>query len=211
MPMALKLTGQLLRYYLVMIVPAFLLVTFHAPSVLTLLFGDAYAEAANVLVFLLAALPFVAISSSLQLLLRALPRPLGVLLARGGGAAVLLALALLLIPRMQATGAAIALASGEAIGAALMFLFVRRATGGTPWDWRTFAPLVAGAAAASLYLVVGAWPIMLKLPLAAALYAALVFTLRGMTAAEVRDLTRLLASVLRPRNIPKPTEAGFDE
>lgn len=198
MPAALALAGQLLRYYLVLIVPAFLLVAFHAPGVLTLLFGETYAEAANVLVVLLAALPFVAAGNSLQLLLRAIPRPMAVLAARGGGAAVLLLLAFMLVPRMQATGSAIALASGEAVSTVLLFLLVRRATGGLPWDRRCWAPLLAGAAAAGVYTLVAGWPIPLKLPLAALVYIALVLVLRGMLLTEVRDLWRLLVLSLLP-------------
>jgi O-antigen/teichoic acid export membrane protein len=211
MPAALQLAGQLLRYYLVLIVPAFLLVAFHAPGVLTLLFGKAYSEAASVLVFLLAALPFVTASSSLQLLLRAIPRPMAVLASRGGGAIVLFALAVFLIPRMNATGAAIALASGEAVSTALMFLFVRRATGGVPWSRRSFAPLIAGAASALLYAGVSTWAIWLKLPLAAAVYVGLVLLLRGMTPAEVRDLALLLLSALRPGAGTAKLPGGSDD
>jgi PST family polysaccharide transporter len=198
MKTALQLAGQLLRYYLVLIVPAFLLVAFHAPGVLTLLFGQTYAEAASVLIVLLAALPFVTASSSLQLLLRAMPRPMAVLAARAGGAIVLFALAVFLIPRMNAAGAAIALAAGEAVNTGLLFLFVRRATGGVPWDRRSFAPLLAGGAAALLYTAIASWSIFFKLPLAAVVYVGLVLLLRGMTVAEVRDLSLLLLSALRP-------------
>lgn len=198
MTSALDLAAQLLRYYLVLIVPAFLLVAFHARGVLTLLFGEEYAEAGGVLVVLLAALPFVAAGNSLQLLLRAIPRPMSVLAAQGGGAAVLLLLAFWLVPRTQATGAAIALASGEAVSTLLLFLLVRRATGGLPWNRRCWAPLVAGAAAAGVYTLVASWPIPFKLPVAAMVYVGLVLLLRGMLPTEVRDLWRLLVSALWP-------------
>lgn len=197
MPAALSLARQLVRYYLVIIVPAFLLVAFHAREVLVLLFGADYAAAASVLVILLAALPFVTAASTLQMLLRAIPRPMPVLAARAGGAAVLLALALMLIPRTQAAGAAIALAAGEAVSTLLLFLFVRQATGGLPWDRRCATPLAAGAAAALLYLLIGAWPLWLKLPLAAAAYAGIALLLRAMTLAEARDLAVLMLTVFR--------------
>jgi hypothetical protein len=98
---------------------------------------------------------------------------------------------------MGAEGAAMALAAGEAVSTLLMFVFVRRATGGVPWDLQCTAPLAAGAAAAALYLVVAGWPIWLKLPLAAAVYAGLALVLRAMTLAEIRDLTRLMFLALR--------------
>lgn len=192
MPAALQLAKQLMRYYLALIVPVFLLVAFHASEVLTLLFGAAYAEAASVLIILLAALPFVTATSSLQLLLKALPRPMLVLAARAGGATVLLTLALLLIPRMGASGSAFALAAGEAVSTLLLFLFVRRATGGVPFDLRCAAPLAAGGAAAMLYLGIGAWPLLLKLPLAAVVYVGLALALRAMTPKEIRDLAMLM-------------------
>jgi O-antigen/teichoic acid export membrane protein len=200
---ALRLVTQLLRYYLVMIVPLFLLVAFHAADVLRLLFGPAYADAAKVLVILLAALPFLVISNSLQLLLMALPRPTAVLTTRIAGAAVLLALGLLLIPRSGATGGALALAAGEGANALLLFLFVVRATGGVPWDLRCFAPLAAGAAAALAYAAVQTWPIFLKLPLAAVVYLGLVVLLAGVSFREIRAVPLLLLSVARGEGSPQ--------
>jgi O-antigen/teichoic acid export membrane protein len=210
-PAALRLATQLLRYYLVMIIPLFLLVAFHAGYLLALLFGQAYADAAEVLIILLAALPFLVVSNSLQLLLMALPRPAAVLSARIAGVGVLLALGVFLIPRTGASGAALALAAGEAASTALLFLFVVRATGGVPWDLRCFAPLAAGAAAALAYASVQAWPIFLKLPLAAALYLGLVVLLAGLTPRELRSLPLLLLSVARGEGSPqqRPQDAGI--
>jgi O-antigen/teichoic acid export membrane protein len=170
---------------------------------LVLLFGPAYAEAAKVLIVLLAALPFLVISNSLQLLLMALPRPAAVLVARIGGAAVLLSLGLVLIPRTGATGAAMALAAGEVASTAALFLFVFRATGGLPWDRRCFAPLAAGAAAALAYAAVQAWPIFLKLPLAAAIYLVLVVLLAGVKPGELRSIPLLLLGVIRGEGSPQ--------
>lgn len=198
MPAALRLSARLVRYYLVLIVPAFLVVAFHADAVLRLLFGAQYAGAAPVLIILLAALPGVIAGSTLQMLLRALPRPSAVFLSRAAGAAVLLALAVALVPRLEATGAAIALAAGETVSTVLLFLFVRAATGGLPWDRYCLAPLLAGAAAALPYAMLAAWPIALRLPLAAAIYVGLVLALRGMTIGEARDFLAVLLATLRP-------------
>jgi O-antigen/teichoic acid export membrane protein len=210
LPAALSLATQLLRFYLVVIIPVFLLVAFHAGDVLALLFGPAYAEAAEVLIALLAALPFLVVSNSLQMLLMALPRPGAVLTARIGGAAVLLSLGLLLIPRTGATGAAVALAAGEVASTAALFLFVFRATGGVPWDRRCFAPPAAGAAAALAYAAVQAWPIVLKLPLAAAIYLVLVVLLAGVSRGEMRSIPLLMLSVARGEGSPRqrPQDAG---
>jgi O-antigen/teichoic acid export membrane protein len=203
LPAALALATQLLRYYLVMIIPVFLVVAFHAEYLLVLLFGQAYAEAAKVLVILLAALPFLVISNSLQLLLMALPRPAAVLVARIGGAAVLLSVGFFLIPRTGATGAAVALAAGEVTSTTALFLFVLRATGGVPWNRQCVAPLAAGAAAALAYAVVQAWPILLKLPLAAAIYLALVVLLNGLRPGEIRSIPLLLLGVVQGKGSPQ--------
>jgi O-antigen/teichoic acid export membrane protein len=203
LPAALALATQLLRFYLVVIIPLFLLVAFHAGDVLALLFGQAYVEAAEVLIVLLAALPFLVVSNSLQLLLMALPRPTAVLAARIGGAAVLLALGLFLIPRTGATGAAVALAAGEVASTTALFLFVLRATGGVPWDRRCFAPLAAGAAAALVYAATQAWPFFLKLPLAAAIYLVLVVLLGGLSLNEIRSIPWLLLGVARGEGSPQ--------
>ena len=85
MPAALLLARRLLRYYLVPIVPVFLLVAFHARDLLSLIFGESYRDAAPVLIALLAALPFMAATRSPQLLMKAIPRPMSVLAARVGG------------------------------------------------------------------------------------------------------------------------------
>jgi O-antigen/teichoic acid export membrane protein len=186
-----------------MIIPLYLLVALNARDVLALLFGETYAEAADVLIILLAALPFLVISNSLQLLLMALPRPNAVLAARIAGAAVLLSLGALLIPRAGAAGAALALAAGEAVNTTVLFLFVVRATGGVPWDRRCAAPLLAGAAAALAYAALQAWPIFLKLPLAAAIYLGLVVLLAGVTLHEIRAVPLLLLSVARGEGSPQ--------
>lgn len=215
LPAALRLATQLLRYYLVIIIPLFLLVAFHATAVLALLFGPAYAEAAETLVILLAALPFLVVSNSLQLLLMALPRPAAVLSARIAGATVLVALGVLLIPRMATAGAALALAAGEVTSTTALFLFVRRATGGLPWDLRCFAPLAAGAAAALVYAAAAAWPIVIKLPLAGVIYAGLVLLLRGVSLLELRSVPLLLLSVARGEPVTasaqqRPQQAGVE-
>lgn len=192
---ALKLAARLMRYYLSIIVPLFLLVAFHARALLTLLYGPMYAPAATVLTFLLVALPFVAVSNMLQFLLMAMPRPRAVLLGRAAGAIVLLTLAALWIPHLGAEGAALALVAGELTSMGAMYLFVRHATGGQPWNIRCFAPLAAGAVAAGLYAACAAWPVALKLPLSALAYLASALLLGAVTLDELRGLLPLLRSL----------------
>ncbi|MGD2129211.1 MAG: flippase [Lysobacterales bacterium] len=192
---ALRLAARLMRYYLVIIVPVFLLVAFHAGAVLTLLYGAAYTRAGAVLFILLMALPFVAVSNMLQFLLMAIPLPRAVLLGRAAGAIVLVLQCALWIPRLGAEGAALAVVAGELASMAILFLFVRRATGGQPWNIRCFAPLAAGAIAAILYAVCASWPVAMKLPLAALAYLASALMLGAVTPAELRTLVPLLRSL----------------
>jgi O-antigen/teichoic acid export membrane protein len=189
---ALGLTAQLLRYYLVITVPLFLLVAFHDEEVPGLLFGPGYAAAGTVLLVLLAQLPFLAISGSLQMVLTAMPRPMAVLSSRLAGAVALLSISVWLIPAYGAVGAAAALIVGEMTSTLLLFLQVRRATGGVPWTARCTAPLLAGAGAAILYKLIFSWPLLIKLPLAALVYCGLALLLKAVTVAECRQLPGLL-------------------
>jgi O-antigen/teichoic acid export membrane protein len=188
---ALGLTAQLLRYYLVITVPLFLLVAFHDEEVPGLLFGPGYAAAGTVLLVLLAQLPFLAISGSLQMVLTAMPRPMAVLSSRLAGAVALLSISVWLIPAYGAVGAAAALIVGEMTSTLLLFLQVRRATGGVPWTARCTAPLLAGAGAAILYKLIFSWPLLIKLPLAALVYCGLALLLKAVTVAECRQLPGL--------------------
>ncbi len=194
---ALALAAQLLRYYLVFTVPLFLLVAFHAEEVLALLFGPGYAAAGPVLMVLLTQLPFLAISGSLQLVLMAIPHPMAVLGSRVAGAAALLAFSFWLIPGLGAVGAAAALVVGEITSCLLLFLYVKRATGGVPWTTRSVSPLLAGAATALFYKAIFAWPLLLKLPLAALTYVGLAILLQAITLTEFQHLPALLRAVVR--------------
>jgi O-antigen/teichoic acid export membrane protein len=209
---ALRLAARLMRYYLAIIIPVFLLVAFHAKFVLTLLYGEAYGPAAGVLVILLAALPFIVVGNMLQFLLMAMPRPSAVLVSRAAGAAVLLALCAVWIPRYGAEGAALALVAGELAGMALMFGFVRRATGGLPWDIHCFAPVAAGAFAAGVYIAASAWPLFFGLPLAATTYIVVALTLGAIRPGELKDLGSLLSSFIPIRpGASRSAEARRDD
>ena len=118
---ALHLVSNLLRYYLVLVIPVILVLALFADDILALLFGDVYANAAPVLIILLAALPFLTISQSLYLLLRAMPRPKTILAGRIVSTLVLLITAAILIPRHGARGAAAAVVASEAAGMVLFF------------------------------------------------------------------------------------------
>jgi len=189
---ALNLMARLLRFYLVLIFPVILLVAFHGKAVLSLLFGPAYSGAGRVLLILLGALPFLAVNNSLQMLLKAIPRPMPILVARIAGTVGLLFLSAPLIPGHGAEGAAAAIVGGEIITAAIMLVSAKRVTGGLPLNGRSFTPLAAAAAAAAAYALAPAWPLPARLPAAAAVYVLSVLLLKALTLEELRLLPHLL-------------------
>ena len=200
-PAALALVADLLRYYLAVIVALGLLLGLFANEVLALLFGATYADSGAVLLVLLAALPFLAVSHSLLTLLRARPLPRAVLAGRITSALVLLAVAALLIPAHGAIGAAVAVVAGEAAAMLLLFYLANKALGGVPWNRRCAVPLVAGAVAALLYVMLNVmfedWGPMLGLPVATCAYGALLLLLRGISWRELGAVPALLASAVR--------------
>ncbi len=193
---ALDLLGRLLRYYLVMAIPVILLLALYADEVLNLLFGSAYSNSGPVLIILLAALPFLAINHSLQLLLRAIPRARAVLASRVASTLALLVLAALLIPRYAAAGAAAAIVISEAAGMFLLFWLVWQSSGSVPWNARCFVPILAGLAAALIFTMTDAWPVFFSLSLAATVYVLALWLMKAITAEELRSLPRVLSAVL---------------
>jgi O-antigen/teichoic acid export membrane protein len=196
---ALQLVANLLRYYLLAIVPVVALLALYANHVLALLFGDAYANSGPVLIVLLAALPFLAIGQGLQTLLLAIPKPRAVLVARTAGALVLLLVATLLIPPFGATGAALAVVVGEALAMCLLFFLVRQGLGAAPWNARCGVPIIAGLIAAVIFSIVGAWSDTVGLLLAAVIYTAGVWLMRGISVEEIKAIPSVIAVVLHTR------------
>jgi len=188
---ALDLAARILRYFLVVTTPLFLLVVFHASFLVDVLFGNEYRDSAAALVVLLTAIPFLAAAGGARMLLRAIPKPMSILGARLAGALVLLGVSFWLIPRQGTMGAAAALAAGEITSSLLLLTAVHRATGGLPWCSRCLAPLLAGLASAAAYIALGPWPLLVRLFIAAAIYTALVFFLKGITVTELKNMPGL--------------------
>lgn len=200
---ALALLANLLRYYLVMIAPMFVLIAFFAEPFLVWLFGAEYAGTGLTLIVLLVALPFLALNHFQLFLLRALPRPRWVLITRIVGAVVLLPLAVVLIPRAGMPGAAMAYVGSEIAAMAMLLFVVREATGGLPLNLRCAGPIVAGAAAALAYWLAADWPVLLSLPLAVVIYVAAVLLTGGVTVDELRALPELVRRTVREPTQPK--------
>ena len=193
---ALKLVSSLLRYYLVLIIPVIFLLAVYANEILSLLFGASYTDSGPVLMVLLFALPFMAISHSLLLLFRAIPKPRAVLISQVLSALVLFLAAVILIPRFGATGAAAAVVAAEASGMVLLFWLAIRSIGSTPLEIRCFAPLVAGVIVTMIFLLMDDWSLYLSLPLAALLYMLALWSMKAISADEIRSLPKIISAAL---------------
>lgn len=194
---ALSLLANLLRYYLVSITPVILILAWYADEVLALLFGAAYANAGPALIVLLAALPFVAITNSLQQLLRSIPRPGDSLLARIVSTLALVVLCLVLIPRYGVIGAGLAVVTSEAIGMGFLFWLVKRALGAVPWTAKCLMPLPAGFIAILVFMQLKESPEWVAMILALLAYALASWLLKAVSSEEIKSLPGLVAGLLQ--------------
>ena len=196
-PGALDMLASLLRYYLLVITPIFLLVVLYANELLELLFGRAYADAGPVLIILLASLPFLALNSSILVLLRAIPKPGATLMSHIVGASVLVVLAFVLIPDRGADGAAWAIVAAEVTVSVVLLYLVTRAAGGMPFNWRCLSPLLAGMVAALTFQQSDMLTGVVRLALAGFVYIVIAFLTRAFTLEELRSLPHLLLAIAR--------------
>lgn len=109
---------------------------------------------------------------------------------------VLIFAAVLLIPRFGATGAAAAVVVGEASGMVLLFWLAIRIIGSVPLNTRCFAPLLAGAIVILIFLLMDDLSLFLSLPLAALLYMLALWSMKAISADELRSLPHILSAAL---------------
>lgn len=194
---ALNLVADLLRYYLVLIIPGILVLALFADQILNLLFGVEYSDSGPVLMLLLTALPFLAISDSLQLVLKAIPKPKAVLTARIVSTLVLLVIAVLFVPRYGALGGAAAVVAGEAAAMVLLFWLVKRTLGATPWNARCYAAILAGVITALVLVLTQSWPLLFRLPFAAIVYILSAGLMKAVSVHEFRSVPHLISAALK--------------
>ena len=109
---------------------------------------------------------------------------------------VMIFAAVLLIPRFGTTGAAAAVVVGEASGMVLLFCLAMRIIGNVPLNARCFAPLLAGLIVTLIYLLMDDWSLFLSLPLAALLYMLALWSLKAISADEIRSIPQILSAAL---------------
>ena len=194
---AIDLVTRLLRYYLIAVTPLFLIVLFFAESMLALLFGDEYRPAAELLIVLLVAVPLLAVSTTGTMVLRALPKPGGLLLARAVATVILLIASLILIPRQGAVGAAAAVIVAELAAAVILHLMIWLAVRRLPLDLRCLLPVIAGALSAAVFVWLGAHSLLFGLSIAALVYVLVLVLSGGVSLAETRELMSLALHTAR--------------
>lgn len=163
---------------------------FTGAPLMRLLYGPAYAVAARSLAYLMGTLPFLFVNNLLGNCLGAVGRQKSVLAIAGASLALNVALNVVLIPRMDYEGAALATLLCEIVGTGLMAWTLRG-------DFAALLDLrpLAGVAAANLVLAALAAalasrgvPVVAVIAAGAAAYLALVMALRIVRPADLRAL-----------------------
>ena len=165
--------GRALRLLLLLSFPLTAASAAVGPALLVLVFGEEYRDTGAVLLVLITAYPFVPLVSLGEALLHGLGRLRMPLLAMAFAAAVDIALAVLLIPDLEAIGAAIANVGGQVALAVPLLVASIRATGRP----RLEAGALVRAAVASALAGLAAWAATMLDGLAGVSAGMLVFTL----------------------------------
>ena len=199
---ALRLQTVVLRHTLTLMTPVIVIVALVPDQIIGFFFGDAYESASRVLSLTAFSLPVLAFAGTSRQLLLAGARPRHLALTAGFGAVIHVLLGVLLIPTWGVVGAAIACLIGELAAAVALAAVVRRALSAIPWDWRFFAPVVAGAAMALAWLVGPTGNPAIRLLLSGFVYALVALVLGAVRRDELR---RAIAYV---RETPAPARGG---
>jgi O-antigen/teichoic acid export membrane protein len=130
------------------------------PPLLEALWGAAFEESGPVFLVMVAPLPLLALLSVSKALAMGLGKLRVVLLVDTGAAVINVSLALLLIPRYDALGAAFAHVAAQVASAVPILVYALRLAGRADWKPRTLVPAAlasagAGAAAAAVLAVIG--------------------------------------------------------
>jgi len=175
------------------------------PGGIRLLYGDTFARSGTVLAILLVALAALPVWSVSAAVLAAHRDAVSPLMAGGAGAALNIGLALWLVPRDGAVGAAAASAGGQLAAIALLHHLVRRRVGPMTWDVASLgrAGLVAVGTGVAAWLpshwLGGAAGVVLGLLAGATVLVALGTSTRPLPRADVTWLAASLGGRLGER------------
>ena len=135
-----------LRLLLVISFPITAFAVALGPTLIKLVYGDRYARVGPILVILLAVLPLVPLTTLSNALLAATARLRFVVFLNVVVSGVNILLDLLLIPRYDAVGAAVASATAQMIIGLLIVLYASKVLGGIRWEY----PVIVRAAVTSV-------------------------------------------------------------
>jgi O-antigen/teichoic acid export membrane protein len=158
------------------------------PELLKVVYGDVYEGAGTPLLIMVGVIPFLAIGSIASSLMSGYDDARTPLLAGAFAAVVNIALALLLIPPLDATGAALANSGAQIAATVPLYVAARRLSG--PVRWEVGSLLRCGVASAGcalaalgmIALVGGAAGVTLGIAAGTATFAALALGLRVLAA-----------------------------
>lgn len=153
------------------------------------LFGEAYADSAAPLAWLVCAVPFRFVNNALGLTLTALDRQAVRTRVDAVAAVTNVALNLVAIPVWGALGAAVATLATDVVA----FVALRAAVGGrVPGEARAWLGTVAPAAAMGLVVAaLSTWPVEARVALGAVCYAVLAFAAGGLRRGDLGRLMRV--------------------
>jgi len=153
-----------------------------------LLFGSEYASAARSFTWLMATLPVLFVTNLVGNALGAVGRQRAVLVIAAVNVLVNVGLNLVLIPRLDYAGAALATLLTE-LGALAMFAFVLRGELAAMFAGRDLAALLfANLVLAGVVWLARGWPVLMTIAAGAAAYLAVALALKLVRADDLRAL-----------------------
>jgi O-antigen/teichoic acid export membrane protein len=215
--------SRMVRMSLLVTIPLTAAAVALGPTLIRLLYGEDYSEAGTILVILLAQLPLVPLAAGGAALLMAYAtKGRALLRVYGIAAAVDLSLALILVPRFEAAGAAAASVAAMVVLAVVLLRSCSEIVGGIAFGWAHLARLslasaiAAGVSAATLTGHPGVGRLLLAAVIAAAVFAAALLVLRPLSSDDGAWLSRLAtgrtSSMVRQTlariSAPSPDAAG---
>jgi O-antigen/teichoic acid export membrane protein len=158
------------------------------PELLGLVYGEEYREAGDVLLAVVAVIPFLAVSSISVSFLSGLGDARTPLVAGLFAAVVNIALAFALVPRYDALGAGLANAGAQIAATVALYAAARRVSGPVDWHPGSLVRVVVAAGACALagvgvLSVIGGWiGLVLAIAAGAIAFTALALALRALSA-----------------------------
>jgi O-antigen/teichoic acid export membrane protein len=181
---------QTIRYLLLLGFPLAIGTRLAAPAIIQLLYGPAYAPATRVLQIVSISIPLTFLNTFFEGVLGAVDRQKQCALIRGAMLVLFIGLGRLLTHSTGYEGTAIAFVVVEAVACLVLCLTLMRDI-----QWKSLAPTLWKAGAASLWMAMGMWlgqaSLPMELGLGAGGYALALWALRVFTPEEIA-MTRAL-------------------